>query len=597
MSTTPLAFDDPAVQTRIHEWTSPPYDEATRKEVAMLVAEGKKAELEDRFYRTLAFGTGGLRGKLGAGTNRMNSYIVARATQGLANYVKANATAPGPLRAAIAHDSRHRSREFCETAAGVFAANGFYVHVSPALRPTPYLSFAIRNLGCHTGIVVTASHNPKEYNGYKVYWDDGSQVIPPHDEGIIGEVDKITSDDMVQIMGFQEGVAKGMIKIMGEEMDALYIEAIRRQRFDEKVIREYSPKIVYTPLHGVGGTLAPRAFKDWGFTKVSCEPEQMKPDGDFPTAASPNPEEGAALDLAIKLAREENADLVLATDPDADRLGIAVRHDGEIQLMTGNQVSSLLADFIIKQAKATGRVTGKPGIVTTIVTSPMVEKVARNNGAECPLVLTGFKWIAEQIRQWEATPGSPQFLYGTEESYGYLIGDHCRDKDGIVAACCVAEMACHARSEGRTLVDQLHDIFLRIGVHYEWGKSITLPGVEGARQIQAMLESVRKNPPTKVGDRKVVRYVRYDTGEIFENGKAAGRVPIPPSDVYLFDLEDGSRAIVRPSGTEPKIKFYFFMCDPTKKKDLKEVADTYQQMSGKAPQFEKDFFSALGIKG
>jgi len=590
-----MTFENPAVAPRIQEWLSASYDEATRREVEALVEAGNAKELEDRFYRTLEFGTGGLRGKLGAGTNRMNRYIVARATQGLANYVKAHAERPGPLRAAVAHDSRHRSREFAEVVAGVFAANGFYVHISPTLRPTPWLSFAVQTFGCHTGVMLTASHNPKEYNGYKAYWDDGSQVVPPHDEGIIAEVDKVVDDTLVKIMDFSEGIAKGLIKVTGEETDALYLQAIRKQRFDEERIRRHAPRIAYTPLHGVGGTLVPRALEDWGFANVVCEPDQMIPNGDFPTAASPNPEETPALNRVLELAKRENAELVLATDPDADRLGVATLHEGKYVTFTGNQICALLADFLIRENVRTGRVKGKPGIVTTVVTSPLVQKVAFEHGAECPLVLTGFKWIANEMRHW-LNSGGPQFLYGTEESIGYLIGTHCRDKDGIVAACAVSEMAAAQRAEGRTLVDYLHDIYLRHGVHHEWQKSITLPGIEGARKIQAILQAVRTQPPTEVGGVAVTRFMRLDTGEIYEGGKLAGRSPLPKSDVFLFDLASGSRAIVRPSGTEPKIKFYFFLCDKTPKKTLDEVEATIETLRGQVSDFEKQFFQSIGYQ-
>lgn len=590
-----LTFENPEISRRIAEWTSAAYDEATRQEIQALVAAEKRSDLEDRFYRTLEFGTGGLRGKLGAGTNRMNSYIVARATQGLATYVAANATRQGPLRAAIAHDSRHRSREFAETAAGVLAANGFYVHISPELRPTPYLSFCVKHLGCHTGIMVTASHNPKEYNGYKVYWDDGSQVIPPHDEGIIAEVDKVTNDEQVKRMSFEEGVAKGLIKVMGEEMDRLYLDAIAKQRIDAETIASFGPRIVYTPLHGVGGTMAPKALKEWGFSHVVAEPEQMKPNGDFPTAASPNPEEGAALDRAIKLAKEEGAELVLATDPDADRLGIAVRHQGEFRLMTGNQVCALLADFLVG-SHARKHPGEKIGMVTTIVTSPLVQKIAQSHGAECPLTLTGFKWIADVARRWRNT-GGPKFLYGTEESYGYLIGEHCMDKDGIVASCCVAEMAAHAQRYNKTLVDWMFELYMRHGVHHEWQKSVTMPGAEGFRNMQALLQKVKTNPPASVGGRKVVRLTRVDTDEVIEGGKVVGKTGLPKSDVLIFDLEDGSKAILRPSGTEPKIKFYMFLCAQGGHESRAEAERVYTDMQGRTDAFTKEFLKAIGYEG
>jgi phosphoglucomutase len=594
---TTLEFNNKDVEARVKEWTAEPYDAATREEIGALANAGQKDELMDRFYQTLAFGTGGLRGKLGAGTNRMNSYIVARATQGLATYVREHREKGGPLRAAIAHDSRNRSREFAETTAEVFAGNGFEVFISPELRPTPYLSFAVRHLNCHTGVVITASHNPKEYNGYKAYWDDGSQVVPPHDKGIIVEVNKVVSDDQVKRIPFKEAVAQGRIIIMGEEMDEAYLKAILKQRYDDEVIRRNGPRMVFTPLHGVGGTLAPKAFEMWGFGDVLFEEEQMKPNGNFPTAASPNPEEGAALDRAIKLAQKEKGELVLATDPDADRLGIAVLHEGKYRLMTGNQVASLMINFVIEQSIQRKLVSGKPGVATTIVSSPLIQKVAEGHGAECPLVLTGFKWIAEVARRWEAKPGSPQFLMGTEESYGYLVGDHCRDKDGIVAACVVGEMAALAKSKGRTLVDDLYELFSRHGIHHEWQVSITMPGMSGAERMKAILDQVQSNPPREVGGRKVVRYANYRSGEVFQGGKKTGETGLPKSDVFIFDLEDGSRGIVRPSGTEPKIKFYFFLCDRNAPKGSAAIAKAEQELQSRAKEFEQQFFKAIGYEG
>ncbi len=593
---TPLSFDNKDILTRIEEWTSSKYDEATRQEIQALVDAEAASELEDRFYQQLKFGTGGLRGKLGAGTNRMNSYIVGRATQGLANYVREHATKEGPLRAAISHDSRHRSREFAESAACVLAANGFYVHLSPELRPTPYLSFAVRELGCHTGIMITASHNPKEYNGYKVYWDDGSQVIPPHDKGIIEEVRKITSDEQVKTIGLEEGIAKGLIKLMGDEMDIHYIGAVGKQQRDKETARSSDLKLVYTPLHGVGGTLTPKALESWGFKNIICEPEQMKPDGDFPTAASPNPEEGAALDRAIKLAQTEDADLVLATDPDADRLGTAIKTTEGYRLLTGNQICVLIADYLIHEyLKKNESDVRKPGIVTTIVTSPLVEKVAASLGADCPLTLTGFKWIAEQVRQWNAGGNSsPEFLFGCEESYGYLIGDHCLDKDGVVATCLVSEMAASAKANDRTLLDRLLEIFVRCGVHYEWQKAITLPGAEGSRKIKAILDQIRENPPSRVGSSKVARFTRVDTGEILNADGSKEKLHLPSSDVFIFDLEDGSRAIARPSGTEPKIKFYFFLTSPEKPATVDRAAEIYEKLKKSKEEFEKEFLQAIG---
>lgn len=584
------AFDDPNVQSRLAEWTSDAYDEKTRAELQALLDNGAREEIEDRFYKEIEFGTGGLRGKIGAGTNRMNAYVIARATQGLANYVKQHAEKPGPHAAVIAHDSRHRSREFAEVTAGVLAANGLHVYISPEMRPTPWVSFAIRHLNAHTGVMVTASHNPKEYNGYKVYWDDGSQVVPPHDKGIIAEVQKATASGKVLRMDYEEGVRKGLIKVLGEEMDAAYLAAVRLQQRDEAADAASDVKIVYTPLHGVGGTMVPRALAEWGFKHVLSEPEQSKPDGDFPTAASPNPEEGAALERAVDMARREGADLVLATDPDGDRVGIAVLHDGEYRLFNGNEVCAMLADYILENVPGEGSGGRRAGIVSTVVSTPLVKKVADGHGAACALVLTGFKWIARQLREWLAEDDGPEFLYGAEESYGYLIGQHCRDKDGVVACCVIAEMAAREMARGRTLVDRLYALYEKHDVHLEWQLSVTLPGQQGAARIQEILQHVRENPPTHVGQEKVARFIRYDKAEVFEDGVRVASTGLPPSDVFLFDIEGGNRGIVRPSGTEPKIKFYFFLNAPAEGGAAATLARLEQEKGG----FQMDFLKAIG---
>jgi phosphoglucomutase len=591
------------IQSLIRHWTSDAFDEATRKEIRQLVEANDTKELEDRFRCDLEFGTGGMRGLLGAGTNRMNIYTVCWAAQGLASYVKANAEKPGPLRAVIAHDCRHGAREFAEACAGVFAANGFIAHVFEELRPTPELSFAVLRLEAHTGIVITASHNPKQYNGFKAYWDDGSQVVPPHDKGIVREVKRVAESGEVQRMDFQQGVARGLIHVMGKEMDRLYLDAIRAQRLDADLIKRMADrfKIVFTPLHGTGGTLAPAALADWGFTRVFPVEKQMVPDGDFPTAKSPNPEEGAALEMGIELAREVGAELVLSTDPDADRLGIAVLHEGEYRLVTGNQLCALLADYMFSRRQALGTMPPKPGMVTTIVTSPLVPTLAAHYGVACPLVLTGFKWIAEIMRRWaNGTDGAYSFLYGTEESYGYLIGTHCRDKDGIVAACVTTEMAAWHREQGRSLIDALHRIWGRHGVHIEWQKSVYHEGADGARRIQAIIQGLKEKPPRQIGSYAVEKITRVDTGEILDaaTGKCIGRVDLPKSDVIIFDLSGGAQVIARPSGTEPKIKFYFFLreTEPPAGEDATaaEIQGRYQRLSQSRQEFQAAFLREVG---
>lgn len=594
-----LAFADPVISQRIAEWTAPPFDAATRAEVEALVSAGNGKELEDRFYRTLEFGTGGLRGKMGAGTNRMNGTIVGWATQGLANYVSANAAMVGPLRAAITHDCRHGSRLFAERAAAVLAANGFIVHISSELRPTPWLSFVVRELGCHTGIVVTASHNPKEYNGYKVYWDDGSQVVPPHDKGIIAEVDKIASDAQVKTMSFADGVARGQIKIIGDEMDTAYLKAIKRERMDGERVKRSKLRMVYTPLHGAGGTMAIRALRDWGFREAFPVEEQMKVDGDFPTSASPNPEEGKALERAIELAKRVEAHLVLATDPDADRLGIAVNHNGVYRLMTGNQLCPLITEWVLAEGRRVGKLPTNPGVVTTIVTTALFGAVARKHGAGFAEVLTGFKWIAQQIREWEST-GGPSFVYGAEESYGFMIGTHARDKDGIVASCVVAEMAAAAMEKGRTLYDELFELYAEHGPRHEWQKNVTMPGKDGAEKIQGILNRIRTNPPKEVGGVPVTRYINVDARVVLDGqtGAKIEDLKLPSSPVFIFELANGSKAVARPSGTEPKIKFYLFLADqPIPGMTAVQASARVDELEKEAPAFEAAFLRAIGYEG
>ncbi len=590
------------IQALIKHWTSDAFDEATRKEILALIEAGNEAELTDRFRCDLEFGTGGMRGIRGAGTNRMNRYTVSWAAQGLANYLTRHAERPGPLRAVIAHDSRHGAREFTETVAGVLAANGIISHVFEQLRPTPELSFAVRRLGAHTGVMLTASHNPKEYNGLKCYWDDGSQVIAPHDKGIVEEVVKVAASGAVHCMDFQQAVARGLVQYLGKEMDEMFIEALRAVRIHPELAAapQANLPIIFTPLHGTGGTVALAALEDWGFRRVFPVEAQMKPDGDFPTAVSPNPEEGAALEMAIALARQKEAELVLATDPDADRLGTAVRHEGEYHLISGNQLCALLADYIFGQRQATGTMPANPGMVTTIVTSPLVPAIAAHYGVACPLTLTGFKWIAEKMRLWEnGEDGAHEFLYGTEESYGYLIGRHCRDKDGIVASCVAAEMAAWHRAQGRTLLDALYSVWARFGAHVEWQKSITLKGAEGAEKIRQIIADLKANPPRRIGDYAVERITRVDNGEILDvkQGKPVGRVNLPKSDVILFDLEGGARVVARPSGTEPKIKFYFFLreLEPAgERAGNAEVLRRYAALAARREALQKAFLSIAG---
>lgn len=527
------------------------------------------SNLEDAFYRDLDFGTGGLRGLMGVGTNRMNRMTVAKATQGLCNYIMQHVGNAGAGSVVIAHDSRLRSREFAEEAARVVAGNGLKAYLFKELRPTPELSFAVRHLRATAGVVVTASHNPKEYNGYKVSWDDGGQVLPPHDRGIIAEVRRISSGSQVKRAELDEAVRSGKIELIGEEIDAAYLDAIDavRMRRDLTASRGKELQIVYTPLHGTGITLVPRALERWGFTQVTIVPEQETPDGNFPTTKSPNPEERAALKLSVELAKKVGAYIVLATDPDADRIGIAIKHEDDFQLVTGNQVGALLAFYIAETLKEQNNLSGTPVFVKTIVTTELIAEIARDYGIGLEDCLTGFKYIAERMRAYEdqGTDGKPakRFLMGCEESYGYLVGTHARDKDSIVTACVIAEMALWAKTQGKTIIDILHQVYAKYGVHMEAQVSRTMAGKTGMEKIDQLMEKLRKSPPKKIAkiDVASVTDINADTVRDLPAGKESAGPGLPKSNVVMFKLTDGSTIVARPSGTEPKIKFYFMVVD------------------------------------
>jgi phosphoglucomutase len=538
-------------------------DATFRAEVEKLLANENWKELEDRFYRDLEFGTGGLRGLIGGGYNRMNSLVVKSATQGLASYIiktfpeKAKA---GELSAAIAFDSRHYSDVFAEAAACIFAANGIKTYLFSALRPTPELSFAIRTLKCDTGIVVTASHNPPQYNGYKAYWNDGSQVIEPHDEGIINEVEKVSA---IKEMDKAEAIAKGLIKIIDKEIDEPYQAMVKSHLFRPDLIKAKAGdvKIVYTPLHGTGALHVEKILGDLGL-KVITVPEQREPNGDFPTVSFPNPEEAAALELALKLGRDVKADVVMATDPDADRLGIAVPNKtGDFTLITGNQLGSLLADYIFLSMKEKGTLPVKPAMINSIVTTGMQKRVAAHYGAECFECLTGFKWIANIWRKSEIDDKGYTVVFGTEESYGYLIEPEVRDKDGISAAVLIAEMTLYWRSQGKSLLDRLGELYQIAGYWQEMGISKYFQGVEGPAIMAGIMDEYRKNPPATLGGIKVEKVRDLEEGVWKYPGSSKQEaVDLPKSDVLQFYLEDGTVVSARPSGTEPKIKFYASCC-------------------------------------
>ncbi|MDR0315333.1 MAG: phospho-sugar mutase [Treponema sp.] len=555
-------MDTNAIISRAKDYISKEKDSGFRAEVEKLVAAENFKELEDRFYRDLEFGTGGLRGVIGGGYNRMNTLVVKSATQGLATYLikafpeKAQA---GKLSAAIAFDSRHYSAEFAEAAALIFAANGVKTWLFSGLRPTPELSFAIRHLGCDTGIVVTASHNPAQYNGYKAYWNDGSQVISPHDTGIINEVNNVTS---IKEMSRDEALSKGLLKIIDKEVDEPYQAMVKSRLFRPDLIKAKAGevKIVYTPLHGTGAMHVEKVLGDLGL-KVITVPEQREGNGDFPTVAFPNPEEAAALDMAIKLGSAEKADVVMATDPDADRFGIVVPNkQGTYTLVTGNQMGVLMADYIFLSLKETGKMPQDAAMVNSIVTTGMQKRVAALYGAECVECLTGFKWIADVMRKWElgkaaGEAGAKTFVFGTEESYGYNIETEVRDKDGVSAAAITAEMTLYWRSKGKSLLERLDELYQLCGFWQELGISKYFQGPEGPSIMKGIMDKYRSNPPATLGGITISKVRDLEKG-----GAPSSEGDLPPSDVLQFFLADGTVVSARPSGTEPKIKFYASCC-------------------------------------
>ena len=544
---------DPQVLSKAEAWLNGNYDETTKQEVRMLI-ENNPNELVESFYKDLEFGTGGLRGIMGVGTNRMNIYTVGAATQGLANYLKQN-FAGEQIKVAISHDSRNNSRMFAERVADIFASNGFTVYLFDTLRPTPELSFAIRELGCQSGVMVTASHNPKEYNGYKAYWTDGSQVTSPHDVNIIREVAKVT--DNAQVL---TGKNPENIHILGEEFDKVYLEAIKRLSLSpESVAKHNDMKIVYTPLHGAGVRLVPQSLRNFGFNNIICVDEQMVLDGNFPTVASPNPEERKTMAMAIERAEREGADVAMATDPDADRLGVALRTaKGDYVLLNGNQTLVLLMCYQLTRWAELGKITGKEFVVKTIVTSMMPDAVAEHFGVKCYNCLTGFKYIAKIIREQE---GKTKYIGGGEESFGYLPGDFVRDKDGVAAITLVAEAAAWVRDTmGITLYEWLQQLYVKYGFYREGLVNVVRKGKDGAAEIQQMMVDYRQNPPKSLLGSPVVTIYDYKTLEQID-ARTGERKPIEgvedKSNVLQWLTEDGTKVSVRPSGTEPKIKFYF----------------------------------------
>ena len=540
------------------EWLSNPYfDEDTKAELRAI--EGDENEIKERFYMDLEFGTAGLRGVIGAGINRMNIYVVRRATQGLANYIIKQGGADKGV--AIAYDSRHMSPEFAMEAAMTLAANGIKAYKFESLRPTPELSFAVRELGCIAGINITASHNPPEYNGYKVYWEDGAQFTPPHDKGVTEEVLAIEDLSTVKTTDEASAAAAGKYEVIGREIDDKYIAQVKAQVVNQKAIDEMQDQIsiVYTPLHGTGNIPARRVMKELGFTHVYVVPEQELPDGDFPTVSYPNPEAAEAFSLGLKLAGEKNADLVLATDPDADRLGVYVKDagSGEYIPLTGNMSGSLLCEYVLSQKKAAGKIPDDGQVIKSIVSTNLIDAVAKEYGCELIEVLTGFKWIGQQVLKNEKT-GRGTYLFGMEESYGCLIGTYARDKDAISATAALCEAAAYYKQKGMTLWDAMVAMYEKYGYYKDAVKSIGLSGIEGLAKIQSIMETLRNNTPIEVGGYKVVSARDYKLDTIKD--MASGEVKptgLPSSNVLYYDLNDGAWICVRPSGTEPKIKFYY----------------------------------------
>lgn len=568
-------------ENKIKEWLSGNYDEATKNEILHLQKDDP-AQLEDAFYQDLEFGTGGLRGIMGVGTNRMNKYTVGMATQGYANYLKKSFS---QVKVAIAHDVRNNSRQFAEIAANIFAANGIKVYLFESIRPTPELSFAIRKLGCQGGLVITASHNPKEYNGYKAYWNDGGQLVPPHDKNVITEVEKIKNLDDVKWNGNENNIS-----IIGKDIDEAYLEMVKGLSVNpEACIKQHDLKIVYTPIHGTGIMLVPKALAAFGFDNVHIVEEQATPDGNFPTVIYPNPEEKETMSIGLKKAMELDADILLGTDPDADRVGVGVKNNKDAWvLLNGNQTALLVFNYIIEARKNKGIAKPNDMVVKTIVTTNMIDAIAEKSNINCYNVLTGFKWIAELIREKE---GKENYVVGGEESFGLMVGDKVRDKDSVSAVAIICEMAAVEKDKGQTLFQKLVELYVQYGFYYEKLISITKKGMNGSKEIADMMKGYRDNPPKEIAGKAVAELLDYQlqekknllTGE-------AGKIDLPKSNVLQFILSDGTKISARPSGTEPKIKFYFSVNIPLKSVD--DFDNTQQLLDDKIDQI----LSSMNLK-
>jgi phosphoglucomutase len=567
------------IELNVQRWLSGNYDANTKQIILDLQATNKE-ELQDSFYRNLEFGTGGLRGIMGVGTNRINKYTIGMATQGFSNYLLKTYTNES-IAVAIGHDSRNNSRFFAETTAQVFAANGIKVFLFEALRPTPELSFAIRQLKCKAGVVCTASHNPKEYNGYKAYWDDGGQLVPPHDKNVITEVESIQSVDEVKWSGGEHN-----IHLMGEAMDQDYIKMLKSLSvYPEIIAQQNDLKIVYTPIHGTGITLVPKVLASFGFTNVTIVDEQATPDGNFPTVKYPNPEESETMSIGLAKAKAMDADILLGTDPDADRVGVGVKnHKGEWVLMNGNQTAVLAFAYMMEARRAKGIAAANDMVVTTIVTTEMINQVAKINEVNCYNVLTGFKWIAELVKEKE---GKENYIIGGEESFGLMIGDQIRDKDAVSAVALLCEMAAYEKSKGKTLFDKMIELYIQYGFYYENLISITKKGMNGQQEIKDMMEGYRQSPPVTIDGEAVVTLLDYElqVGKNLQTGES-WKLNLPKSNVLQFITAKGSKISARPSGTEPKIKFYFSV--NTELKDKASFDSKYQMLQDKINGIIKD---------
>lgn len=570
-------------EAKAKQWLAPEFDEETKKAIEKMLDDKDKTNLVEAFYKDLEFGTGGLRGIMGAGSNRMNIYTVGMATQGLANYLKKNFSDKPQISVVVCHDCRNNSRLFAETVANIFSANNIKVYLFDDMRPTPECSFAIRHFKCQSGVNITASHNPKEYNGYKAYWEDGAQVLAPHDKGIIDEVEKVKVSD-VKFNG-----NKSLIQIIGEEVDKVYLDMVKTISIDPEVIkRQKDLKIVYTPLHGTGMKLIPRSLKLWGFDNVHCVAEQMVKSGDFPTVISPNPENGEALTLALRDAKAIDADIVMASDPDADRVGMACKNDkGEWVLINGNQTCLLFLYYIITNRIKTGKMKPNDFIVKTIVTTEVIKKIADKNHIEMRDCYTGFKWIANEIRKSE---GKQKYIGGGEESYGFMAQDFVRDKDAVSACSLLAEICAYAKDQGKTLYELLLDIYLEYGFSKEFTINVVKPGKSGADEIKAMMENYRNNSPKEIAGSKVVCTKDFKTLQQRDENGVVTPLDMPePSNVLQWFCADGTKVSVRPSGTEPKIKFYLEV------KGEMKCAGCYDRCDKEADKKIEEIKKSLGL--